>query len=98
MDELLKALRHFIGRDLVLVIAGGTIVATFLYATNRLPSAADSWVLFLLLGGVGYFVAYAIQDGFCLTGLSSTTSEPTPNRFVRWLFRRYTARSGRTSR
>jgi hypothetical protein len=90
MNELLTAFRRFIGRDLVLLVSGGAVVATFLYVTGRVPSAADSSVVFVLLAGIGYFVAYAIQDGFSLTGISTTASEPTPNRFIQWLFKRYT--------
>ena len=90
MDEILKGLRHFIARDLIYVIGGGAVVSAFLYLFNRLPASSDSWVLFGLLAGLGYFVAYALQDSLSLTPLITTTYVKNPNRFVRWLYERFT--------
>jgi len=92
MNELLKGFRHFIARDLVFVISGSAVVGTFLYRFNRLPSPEGSWVVFALLGGLGYFVAYALQDGLSLTRLVTTADLTSPNVFIRWLYRRFTYR------
>ncbi|OFZ90380.1 MAG: hypothetical protein A2W21_09170 [Betaproteobacteria bacterium RBG_16_66_20] len=90
MDEILKGLRHFIARDLVYVIGGGAVVGAFLHLFNRVPTANDSWILFALLGGVGYFIAYALQDALSLTPVLTTTRVMQPNAFVRWLYKRFT--------
>ena len=89
MDETLKGFRRFLARDLVFVIGGGAVVGSFLHLFNRLPAANDSWVLFGLLAGVGYLIAYALQDVLSLTPLVTTVSVQNPNRFVRWLYRRF---------
>ena len=89
MDKLLEAFRRFIARDLVFILAGGTVVGTYLYLYDRLPGSNNSWVLFMLLAGVGYFVAYAIQEALCVVRLMTTTSVFMPGSFVQWLYQRY---------
>jgi len=89
MDEVIKAFRHFIARDLVFILAGATVIASFLHAFDRLPGPESSWVLWVLLGGLGYFVAYALQDGLCLTPILTVAYVKNPNRFVRFLYRRF---------
>lgn len=88
-DELIKAFRHFIGRDLAYLISGGAVMGAFLHLCNRLPGPEESWVLFFLLGGLAYFVAYALQDLSCLVGFVTTAYVSKPNRFVQWLYRRF---------
>src|SRR5437870_4459147 len=90
MDELVKALRHFIARDLVFVVSGSAVIGAFLYRFDRLSSLEDSWLIFGLLAGVGYFVGYALQDGLSLTHLVTTEYVQRPNRFVQWLYQRFT--------
>lgn len=89
MSELVNAFRRFLSRDLIFLISGGAVVGTSLHLFDRLPTA-DSWVLFGLLGGVGYFLAYALQDALCLTRLITTTAVELPGPFVQWMYRRYT--------
>lgn len=89
MNEFIKAFSRFISRDLILLIGGGWVVGAFLYLFDRVPAANDFWILFSLLAGVGYFVAYALQDVICLTGITTTTQVNNPNRFVLWMYKRY---------
>lgn len=89
MDQLFAALRRFLTRDLVFVISGGAVVGAFLHLFDRLPTPADSLILYGLLAGLSYFLAYALQDLLSLTPLMTTTAVTNPNRFVRWLYRRY---------
>jgi hypothetical protein len=92
MDELAKAFQRFIARDLIFIVAGGTVITAFLYnfGAGRIPSSNDHIALYLLLAGVAYVVGYAIQDGLSLTALLTTASVQTPSPFVRWLYRRFT--------
>ena len=92
-DKVLDTLHRFITRDLVLIISGGTVVGTFLYLSGHLPAADDSWMLFALLAGLGYFIAYSIQEVLCILGLITTTAVSNPNRFVQWLYKRYDHRA-----
>lgn len=86
MDEVIKAFREFIARDLVLIISGAVVVGTFLYIFKRVPEPNDSWVLFALLAGIAYFVAYAIQDTLCVFRVLPSAPVSDPGSFVRWMY------------
>lgn len=93
MGELVKALGRFVSRDLIFVIGGGADVLSFLYLFNRLPSPCLPAAYYVLGAGLAYVVGYAIQDLSCIIGLSTMADYFEPNRFVRWLYRRFTAES-----
>lgn len=88
MDELVKALRHYIARDLVYLVAGGTVIATFLYG---FPPTLDPkrWptVLYLLTGGIAYVVGYVVQDICSVLRLVTTAPVPDPGRVTRLVYR-----------
>jgi hypothetical protein len=90
MDELFKALRHFIARDLVFVIGGGTVLAAALYTFGKLPDGDEPFLLYLLAVGIAHAVGYALQDGFSLTGLTTVTPPRKLIRPLRWFFERFT--------
>jgi len=90
MDEFFKALRHFITRDLVYLVGGGSVVASFLYTFDRLPTPNDHVVVYLLIAGISYVVGYALQDGFSFLPGFTTTTPRTLNRYQRFLYERYT--------
>jgi len=89
MDEIVKATRHFIMRDVIFILSGGTVIGSTLHLFDKLPSPNDSWVLYGLLAGVGYFIAYAIQDMLCLTHLITTTHINKPCWFIRLIYKLY---------
>ncbi len=89
MNELVKAMRHFIMRDLVYILSGGAVILSALHLFDQSPSPNDSWVLHGLLAGVGYFIAYAIQDMLCLTHLITTTHVKKPCGFIRLIYELY---------
>lgn len=89
MEKLIEAFREFIGRDLVLILSGAFVVGTFLYIFKRVPEPTDSCVLFALLAGVAYFVAYAIQDALCIFWVLPTAPVRNPGSFVRWMYARF---------
>ena len=90
VEALIKAFKDFIGRDLIYIVAGGQVVGAFLYCFESVPAATDSWVLFVLLGGVGYFVAYALQDLLSLFRVLPTVPVRKPCGFLRWIYKLYT--------
>jgi hypothetical protein len=91
VGDLLKAFERFIARDLILITSGGIVVLSFLSCFDRVPHPEDSWALYLLLGGVAYFVGLTIQDVFSVMWAVSTAAYTMPqeDRFRRWLYRRY---------
>ena len=86
MDELLRAIRHFITRDLVFLVAGAITVGAFLYRFDRLPLGSVGLPLLLLAAGVCYVVGFTIQALASLLKLVTTEQLRVPGRFTRWLF------------
>lgn len=80
MNELLKALKDFLARDLIFLAGGATVVTSLLYVLRRLPSADDHVALYFLLAGLSYFVGYAVQDSFGILRVVTTR----PPRALRW--------------
>lgn len=84
MDELVKALRHFITRDLVFLVGGGIVVGSFVCAVNNFGLiSTDHPTVFLLLAGISYAIGYAIQDGSGLIGLVRIP----PSYRLRWIIK-----------
>ncbi len=98
MSELIRALRHFIGRDMIYIIGGSWIIASFSYAfgCTTLPDMDYAIAVYLLLLGTAYLVGHATQELFHLLHLVSTQIPPTTNRFTRWLYRRFTGKEWKT--
>jgi len=93
MDELVKAVRHFIMRDVIFVLGGSVILISFVYLFHALGHATPDLekipnVLYLLGAGFAYFIGYVIQDLFCLTPLL-TVNYPEPNRLIRFLYHQH---------
>jgi hypothetical protein len=87
LDQLIKAFRVFIARDLVFIISGAVLVSAFLHIFKRVPEPSDSWVLFALLAGISYFVAYAIQDTLCVFRVLPSAPVSNPCAFVRLMYK-----------
>jgi hypothetical protein len=92
VNELVRALNRFVGRDLVYVVAGAAVVLTFLYVFGRLPKSGSEWptAVYFLAAGIGYIVAYTIQDGCSVLRLVSTAPPYTAWSPLRWMYRRFT--------
>ncbi|MDA2911661.1 hypothetical protein MYX04_12130 [Nitrospiraceae bacterium AH_259_D15_M11_P09] len=90
MDELFKALRRFITRDLIYLVGGGSVVASFLYVFDRVPHPNDHVILYLLMAGISYVVGYTLQDVFGLLPAFPTAAPRTLNRYQRRLYAWYT--------
>ena len=89
MNELIRALQRFITRDLIYLIGGGSLVVSFLYTFERLPSPNDHGALYLLIAGISYVVGYTVQDSFGLIRVIPTTAPHRLNRYLRFLYRCY---------
>jgi hypothetical protein len=90
MSELIKALGRFVARDLIYVIGGATVILSFLYLFNRLSSDELPLAYSLFGAGLAYVVGYTIQDTWCLMRVVTMADYFEPNRFVRWLYLRFT--------
>jgi hypothetical protein len=93
ISDLPKSIRDFLGRDLIYIVGGGTVITSFLYSFNRLP-IDDIPLAFTLLGiGLSYVIGYAIQDLFSILRIVTTAQVPKPNRFLKWAYNRFENRS-----
>lgn len=90
MDELVKALRYFIARDVLYIVGGGSVCAAVLYTLGRLPHGDVATWLLVLGAGIAYGAGYAIQEMLSLTPLLTTAPVLTPGRLVRALYGRFT--------
>ena len=90
MDELVKTLRHFITRDLIFLVGGGSVVASFVYTFGLPPTSKDPVVLYLLVVGISYVLGYALQDASGLLHVLPTTAPRKLNRYQRWFYKCYT--------
>ena len=85
MDELVKALRHFLVRDIVFILGGAEVILSFLYLFDRVPSAPPfTWAL--LFAGFAYILGYVAQDTASLLGIVRTQLRVEPNRLAAKLF------------
>lgn len=90
MDELVRALRHFITRDLIFLVGGSSVVASFVYTFGVPPTPKDPVVLYLLVAGISYVVGYALQDAGGLLPVLPTTAPRKLNWYQRRLYKWYT--------
>jgi hypothetical protein len=77
-------LYYFTVRNLV------SIIISFLYTFDRLPTQNIGTALVLLCVGVAYAIGYTIQDGLSLTGIVTTQNIKEPGLIVKWLYKRFT--------
>lgn len=90
MDELVKALRYYVARDLVFLVSGGSVVVTFLYVF--LPTAHhDKWptISYALAAGIAYVVGYAVQDICSVIRIVTTAPVREPCCALQCVYRRF---------
>ena len=86
MNEFVRSLRHFIARDVIYIVGGGTVLLSFLYLFDKIPEKDISTPYFLFVAGIAYVVGYAVQDGGSLIGLTTTSYSYRPGRFTCFWF------------
>src|SRR4051812_44411544 len=89
MDELAKVVKQFLYRDAAYVVGGSAVIVAFCYLFDRQDLLQLSTAGYFLLGGIGYGIGYAVQDGLSLTRLVTTTMVHDPRPFVQWLYERF---------
>jgi hypothetical protein len=90
MDELSKAFRRFIMRDMVFILGGGSVILSFLYYFDFVEKILElRWGFYVFIAGIAYVVGYAVQDGMSLLGIVTTRDYFKPNCFVKWMYERF---------
>lgn len=90
MNELVKALKNFIVRDIIYIIGGVSVILSFLYLFNRIDIIVKEThtAIYLFIAGIAYVIGYCLQDTFSLFGIVTTASYFKPCRLQKWLYKR----------
>jgi len=73
MNELFKALKNFIVRDIIYIIGGASVILSYLYLFDKISIIEKcSTFGYLYIAGIGYAIGYCIQDIFSVFGLTTT--------------------------
>lgn len=91
MNELAKAIRHFIARDVIYVIGGGTVILSIAYWLD-IDEKWKSYPAAIYWFGVGilYVVGYTIQELISLLGIIRTGSVRKLWRPIEFFYNRFT--------
>jgi len=94
MNEIIKGLGKFLSRDLMYVIGGSSFLLSISFAFgldfNVIAELTKNTVLTLFMLGVAYVLGYINQEVLCLSPLLTTSKIKNPNRFLQWVYLRFT--------
>lgn len=91
MNEFVKSLRNFLARDLLYIIGGTCVIASFLYLFDRLPEEQPPIPYLVILAGVAYAIGYAVQDSMSFLPIVTSRHIDDPGKLSRcyyWCFTR----------
>ena len=89
MNSVIKALQQFLTRDLLYVLGGSSILLSIgWYFGLAVPEKSNNAILFFVIG-IAYVIGYLIQELVSLTPIL-TTSHFEPNKFISWLYQKFT--------
>lgn len=89
MDELFKALRHFITREFAFILGGAIVLAVSLYCLNWLPTKDTPITYSILALGISYVLGFMTHGVARISNIVRATSPRTLPKFVEWLYSRY---------
>lgn len=89
MNELLKAFKHFITRDIIYIIGGSSVIISILYSFDKLPQSDLNLAYYLLAAGISYVIGYTLQDISCLFPGFTTKPRTKANELQKCLFNRF---------
>lgn len=88
--ELIRALRHFITRDIMYLVGGASVGITLLHVSGQPLTKDYPTAIWLWAAGAAYGVGYVIQEILSLFSILTTAPVLKPKRLVKWLYRRFT--------
>jgi len=93
MDELVRTLRYYISRDLVFLVSGSSVVATFFYVSTDSPwIEIGHWPGVVLAAGIGYVIGYTLQEIASIAGLVTTAPIREAGWFMEEVYERFNSR------
>ena len=97
MNALIQAFSRFLGRDIPYILGGSSIILSVFYLFDIPFKQKIETPYILLLTGFSYVIGYSVQDGISLTPIANTSLRIRPNRFLLWLFKRWSQREWKVS-
>jgi len=96
MNELVKALKDFIGRDIVYITGGVSVILSFLYSFDKINDVFGedpSIYTVIYIAAIGYVIGWFIQDiSALITGQCMTTSlNYQPSTRIQKYYRKFIA-------
>jgi hypothetical protein len=100
MNDLVRAIREFLYRDLAFLLGGTLVIASIAYSLRHwLPDLLPSdlrnpptWSLFVF-SAMAFVVGYAVQDIGGVIGITFTGYVANPKWICRWLYSRFVGAS-----
>ncbi len=89
MNDLVKAISRFLGRDLPYIIGGVSLILSLEVAFGVRIVRDLSTAHLVFVGAIGYVVGYAVQEFVSLSPIVTTAFRIVPNRFLKWSYRRW---------
>ena len=91
MNELFKALKNFIVRDIIYIIGGASVILSFLYLFDKISIIEKcSTFIYLYIAGIAYAIGYCIQDISTLFNFVTTTYYFKVPSYLQRLYKRFT--------
>jgi len=93
MNELVKALKNFIVRDMVYIIGGTCVMLSFLNLFCKIDdvlSKETHIAIYLFLAGIAYATGYCVQDTASWMKIVTTANVKNPPKFIESLYKRFT--------
>ncbi|HCO95357.1 MAG TPA: hypothetical protein DIU00_15645 [Phycisphaerales bacterium] len=91
MNELVKALKNFVVRDIIYIIGGSSVIVSFLYLFNKtdIHGKEIHTAIYILIAGLAYIIGYCIQDTASWIHIVTTASFFKPWRSLIWFYERF---------
>jgi len=93
MNELVKAIKNFIVRDIIYIIGGTSVIVSFLYLHGQLKmiiSTNTQTAVYFFVAGLSYPIGYCIQEIASITRIVTTASYFDPWPILTRVYRRFT--------
>lgn len=92
MNELVRALKDFIIRDIIYIIGGVSVIISFLYACGKVCIIKEnsSTAFYLYFAGISYVIGWLIQEVFSIVHAVTTSMSYRPKWcIIKQLYRCY---------
>ena len=90
IGELVKALQHFLTRDIMYLVGGASVGVTLLHVSGQSPTIDYPTAIWLWAAGAAYGIGYSVQELVSHTRILTTAPVLEPGRLVKRLYKNFT--------